>query len=483
MKQVSLLLTGFVLFNVLLVSTACFKKDRDLPPDQSNYDPNLPVNTTIAELRAMPKGTELKEDIIISGIVVMDDRGGNYFKTIVIQDSSGGIEIEADQNNLFNDYPVGRKIYVKCSGLFLDKTDENPHLGYTPDANGNVSPIPFILLDRFIVKATYPEQVIPDTLPIATLINPLAAKQYLNTLIVIKNAEFTDSSAGIPYAEPASVSSTTLRYIEDCTGISIALSTSGYARFQSYLSPLGKGSITALYTRYNGVSQLRIRDTTDIRFNGTRCNSISGTLITIDSLRKLHIAGSAITLHGLTIRGIVISDAAHGNISTSDVILQGSAADKGIVLYYAGEHNYDLGDSLELNLNGCVLKSFNDKLEITGISSSKTTLLDSNRYILPKNTTIAEIVADRTRFESTLVTLHNISWVNDPATYNGSSGNLTISDGTGNLKHFCSTMATFKDDPLPPDPVNSMTGYIDIFNGTVQIRIRNPDAPTQDIIP
>jgi hypothetical protein len=401
----------------------------------------------------------------------------------VIRDATAGLEIKADQNDLFNDYPLGRKVYVKCKGLWLDQYNDNPVLGYTPDANGTVSPIPFTLLDQFIVKATYPNPTVPDTVAIATLMNPENAKSYLNTLVIINEAEFTDSSMALPYADPAGLSATTNRYIEDCTGMEIALTNSGYAQFQSYLTPIGKGSITALYTSHNGIPQLRVRDTTDIRFYGTRCSGLSGTLITIDSLRKLYVEETDVPLHGLKIRGVVISDAAHGNVSLNDVILQGGTGDKGIVLYYAGQHDYALGDSLELDLNACLLKSFNGQLEITGISSSNTTLLDSNRHILPQSTTVAEIVANRGSYESTLVTLHNINWLNNPATYNGSSGNLTFSDGTGNLKHFCSTMATFKDEPLPPGPVSSMTGYIDLFNGIIQLRMRNPDPPTNDITP
>src|ERR1700744_119412 len=85
---------------------ACIKKQYKGPPDTSGYDPHLSVTHTIAQLLALPVGSAITEDVIISGIVIMDDKSGNYYKKIVIQDSTGGIEMELDQNNLYNDYPV-----------------------------------------------------------------------------------------------------------------------------------------------------------------------------------------------------------------------------------------------------------------------------------------------------------------------------------------------------------------------------------------
>lgn len=48
----------------------------------------------------------------------MDDRSGNYYKTLVIQDATGGIEVKFD-GYLYNQFPVGRQVYIKCKGLVL----------------------------------------------------------------------------------------------------------------------------------------------------------------------------------------------------------------------------------------------------------------------------------------------------------------------------------------------------------------------------
>lgn len=481
MKKVSIAILSLLFLSCSLFFASC-KKDYDAPPDNSGYDPQIPVTMTIAELQQLPQGLMIDSDDVISGIVVMDDRSGNYYKKIVIQDSTGGIEIEVDQNNLYNDFPIGRKIYVKVKGLFLGNYGQNLQLGYTPDAGGAVSTIPFVLVNEFIVKANFPNPYQVDTLTISQLSAPNSALQYLNKVIAIKDVQFAAGYTGVPYAQPASLASATNLTVEDCNGATIALRNSGYAKFQPALTPIGNGVMVGLYTRYNNTPQIFIRDTTDLHFNGTRCDGTTPeptVVVSIDSIKSL-FTGSDYTLGQYKIRGVVISDKANGNISGGNVVFQGSNTDGGVVLFYGGQPSYVLGDSLEVDISGCTMKLFNGKLEIEGVSASKTTKLAANKSITPKIVTIAEVLASPKKYESTLVKIENVSWVGSPATYNGSSGNLNITDGTGNLSHYSALGASFKDDPLPPAPVK-MTGFIDIHNSSAQIRMRNPNPPINDV--
>jgi len=271
MKHLNIFTLCLCMAGIFASLNSCVKKHFDAPPDNSSYDPMIPVTATIAELQQQPEGVALPDSLIVSGIVVMDDRSGNYYKSIVIQDESGGIPILLDQNNLYNDYPVGRKIYVRCGGLFLGRYGQNLQLGYSPDASGNVSAIPLLLMEKHIVKANFPNPVIPDTLSLQVLSKPDNAAVYLNTLVVIKNAEFSSDELGGSYAQPASLASATTRTIRDCSGGNILLRTSGYAKFQPEKIPEGNGLISGIYTRYNQTPQLVIRDTSDVRFYNSRC--------------------------------------------------------------------------------------------------------------------------------------------------------------------------------------------------------------------
>lgn len=268
---------------------SCVKKDFDAPPDKSTYDPKLPVTHTIAQLQAMQQGRAIDSDVVISGIVVMDDKSGNYYKKMVIQDGTGGIEILVDQYNLYNDYPVGRKVYLKCKGLFLGNYGQNLQLGYTPDQTGTISNIPAVLVGDFIVKANYPNPIIPDTVTLSQLASPNGAKKYLNTLVAIKKVEFAEDNVGISYAQLASLASATNLTVQDCSGGKITMRNSGYAKFQPYITPGGNGVLVGIYTRYNTTPQLYIRDTNDVKFTGSRCDGTTpGPQIFSDGFTNLN---------------------------------------------------------------------------------------------------------------------------------------------------------------------------------------------------
>ena len=272
-----------VIFCVLLICfTSCLKKTYEGPPDTSDYDPQLTITNTIADFVAKPQGVIISEDFTIAGIVVMNDKSGNYYKKIVIEDNTGGIEILLDQSNLYNDYRVGRKLYIKCKGLYIGNYGGNPQLGYTPDNSGAVSAIPAGLINDFVVKANYPNPVVADTLTLAQLSDTSFANKYLNTLIAIKGMEFMDADVGIPYSQPGSIASATSLAVNDCNGGAMMLRTSGYAKFQPYLTPAGNGTIAGIFTKYKNELQLYIRDTTDVHFYNERCNGNGNVLLNQD---------------------------------------------------------------------------------------------------------------------------------------------------------------------------------------------------------
>lgn len=272
--------TALIIFLIYIIAgSACLKKNYDEPPDKRGADPGLKITHSIAALKTLPPYTMISNDIVISGIVVMDDKSGNYFRKIVLQDTSGGIELLIDQNNLYTDYPVGRKIYVACKGLYLGAFADNPQLGYTPDATGFVSGIPALLAGQYVVKGSYSHPVIPDTFTLSELKDVTAMQRYLNTLVALKNMEFDSASIGKPYAEQAVVAPATQRLLLDCIERNVQLRTSAYARFQPYLIPSGNGTLTAIYTRSYNKAQLVIRDTADVAFYGLRCSQVVQTLL------------------------------------------------------------------------------------------------------------------------------------------------------------------------------------------------------------
>src|SRR4030095_6008528 len=102
--------TGCLVAIVGAFAISSCKRTYEEPPPTG--DPNIVANTTIKDLKARytTQGTTIAvtDDVVIEGVVNMDDKSGNYYQQISIQDSTGGILIRLAGNNLNTSYPVGR---------------------------------------------------------------------------------------------------------------------------------------------------------------------------------------------------------------------------------------------------------------------------------------------------------------------------------------------------------------------------------------
>ncbi len=125
-----------VLAAAVLAFTSCEEWDQVFTTDYGKADVYEPVtmtpNTTIAELKALYKKAPVKieKDIVIGGQVVSEDRTGNIYKSLYIQDETGGIELKLGKSGLYNDYKLGQWVYVTCEGLTLGDYSGMLQLGY-----------------------------------------------------------------------------------------------------------------------------------------------------------------------------------------------------------------------------------------------------------------------------------------------------------------------------------------------------------------
>jgi hypothetical protein len=268
MKYKFLALT--TLLSAVLISS-CLKQEFDSPPDSSQYDPALPVQTTLRDLtyRALELGSGSSYkmgDTTVYGVVVANDRTGNIYKQIIIQDTSGGgMAIFIDKTTLYGDYPVGRKVYLKLNGLMLYNYNGLPQIVYDFGEDGKSNGIPSSVLDKYIIKSSYPHPVVPTTVTMIDIFsNPTL---YLNTLIKIENVQFEASSANVVYSDDVR---STSRYVSDCPFTAkMQMYNSSFSDFRGAITPNGKGALTAILSIYNS-PQLILRDTTDVEFTQPR---------------------------------------------------------------------------------------------------------------------------------------------------------------------------------------------------------------------
>lgn len=250
----------------VLTITACVDRTFD-EPEFDFQDPDLQVTTSIAALKSTHVNGQyesLDGGDIISGIVVANDKSGNFYETIVIADETGGIEVKINKRSLFNNFPVGRKVFVKLDGLVLGDYNDLIQIGFASNDSGFVG-IPNEYMDDYVIGGSLNNVFQVDTLALKDV-----DENYMSMLIAIKDVQFLDEELGNTYAD-SQFKVTTNRNMEDCSGRQIILRTSGYASFAAQNLPEGKGTIVAVLSRYRADFQLYLRDTEDIALNGDRC--------------------------------------------------------------------------------------------------------------------------------------------------------------------------------------------------------------------
>ncbi len=287
MNKILKLMTAAMMVITAITFTAC-KKNFDNPPGAA--DPAIVANTSIKALKAMHINAGaydvITSDIIISGVVVADDKSGNFYKQLFIQDSTGGLQILLDANSLYGTYPVGRKIFIKCKDLCISDYNRTMQLGVKALVSGSPSleGIPANLISKYVFGGSLNNPVVPIKVDIATLTTNMQDR-YIGSLIQLDDYEFMPSNLNKTYADTSVYKSTTNDSIRNCANPTIPLivRTSAYANFAGQRVSQGHGSIVAIYTVFGSTKQLIIRDTSDVKFNARYgCPLAPGTLLLED---------------------------------------------------------------------------------------------------------------------------------------------------------------------------------------------------------
>ncbi|GGH83014.1 hypothetical protein GCM10011379_57770 [Filimonas zeae] len=277
----------------MLLSWSC---NRVFDAPEPFPDADIKATITIQDLKALHavKGRfdRITADGVIAGVVTADDRSGNFYRSIVLQDNTGGIALLLERTGLYNDYPIGRKVFVKVKGLMLGDYRGLIQLGADVDvsdpADITLAGIAASLLSRYLVKGSLNNVVVPATVTKAQLTTALH-DPYQNTLIRLNNAEFAVADSGATYANAKAKITGSYR-LYTCTDTLVAVRTSAYATFAGIRLPAGNGTVTGIYSVFNSEKQLMIRDTADVQLKALRC-----TRVTVPDVEQPYTAGIALT--------------------------------------------------------------------------------------------------------------------------------------------------------------------------------------------
>ncbi len=455
--------TWVLLLALASFTFSCIDQDFDEPPVPGL--PDIDANTSIAELKARhtigDDDQEITEDIIIRGIIVADDRSGNFFKNLILQDETGGIELRLNSTALYNNYPVGREVFVACKGLYIGDFNGVIQLNGSPG-----EAIEEVLIRDFVIPGQRDQTITPQVVTIDQL-----TEEMVSTLVTIEQVQFVEESVNKDFADAENRFSIN-HDLEDCNGNSIILRSSGFADFATELTPDGNGRITAIYSVFRDDKQLFIRDLSDINFEEPRCdggssNPPSGSeeYISLETLRTDFANGKSTIDANRKISGIVISDWQNQNTTGLNLVIQDAGI--GIVVRFDEAHSFDLGNDVEIMVSGKTMSEFNGLLQVEDIELSAVTVLGTDNVPEPKEVSIQEILNNAEAWESTEVKISQVS-ITGGSVF---SGALTVSDSTGSMTMFTRTAATFADTAVPTGTFD-MTAVISQFNDP-QLFIRN----------
>lgn len=249
----------------------------ELPGDYP--EPDIAATLSIQELKALHsyagRFDEITNDDVISGVVVADDKSGNFYKTIVIQDTSGGIALVINGLNLHNDYPIGRRLFVKLKGLLLFDYRGLMQLGAGIDQSDPSSlmlaGIPASLCSRYIIKGSLNNTVAPAVV-LPEVLTKHMQNRYQNMLVQLEHMQLDVGDTATAYAGTAALQSRNVP-IRNCSGDSVLLRNSAYASFAASRMPSGNGIACGIFTVFGSALQLMIRAPSDLQLTGERCFS------------------------------------------------------------------------------------------------------------------------------------------------------------------------------------------------------------------
>ena len=230
------------------------------------YSDNGLTQKTVAEIKQLATSplTLITGDFVLKAKVIANDKSANFFKYIYVEDATGGIRINIDKADMFNDprFVVGKEVYVKLKNLYVGAVNGEVQLGSPFGATvGRIAEVDvykyFFDSKKAITAVTATEKTITQF----TMAD-------VGRWVKIKDLQFIAGDLEKVYASGA----VTNRTLEDCSGNKVLLRTSNFADFAGQVIESGKGDVYGVLSIFNGTYQLWITDILGADLDDPRCD-------------------------------------------------------------------------------------------------------------------------------------------------------------------------------------------------------------------
>ncbi len=213
---------------------------------------------TVAYLKSLCDGRSsaaVTQDITIRGFITANDLYGEFDRTIVVEDPSGGIAIAAGHPSLADDYPFGAVATVRCNGLTLCNYGGKIELGSEPGDYG-AEAIPREELSRYI-RVTLPEE--GERHRAAPLTFGEVSARHIDTRVRFDGVRFADAGKTWCDTDPETGRTVaTERTIVDAGGNEFTVRSAATCAYAKEPLPSGTGSLYGIIDYFAGKYTLRV---------------------------------------------------------------------------------------------------------------------------------------------------------------------------------------------------------------------------------
>lgn len=215
---------------------------------------------------------KITDDLQLKAIVIGNDLGGNIYKQICIQDSTGAMIVGINGTGLFPLLPVGQEILINLKDLYIGGYGQQAQLG--DEYNGSIGRMSTDKWEQHVRILPGFDVAAIDTLDFDV---SLDKDRYAGYLVRLTNVQVGDADGKTTFA-PEYKAGTTLTYNGSTNGYvhhtlgnismdKLVLRTSTYAKFAELVIPTHPITIYGIATRYRDTWQILIRTEEDIKDN------------------------------------------------------------------------------------------------------------------------------------------------------------------------------------------------------------------------
>ena len=196
---------------------------------------------SIAELKALCEGSNhrITKSYRLRGTIVATDWCGELYKSIIVKDESGGIEILIDAHHIHTLLPTYSEVEVLCNGLMMARLGEKIELGAPSTSDFPLDHIAVEALSRHI-HVTGPHG---DYTPVTKRFDEIEAGDISN-LIQFQRVRISDNELGLRWCDEVEEGFvTTFRTLVDDEGNTFAIRTLPTSSFAGQKLPENEISV------------------------------------------------------------------------------------------------------------------------------------------------------------------------------------------------------------------------------------------------